>query len=103
MERLPAQVRPLFWEFGDAREVSLEHDSDFVVGRILSAGDWDALLWLRREAGDASIRDYLSRTRGRGLTPQQLRLWQVLLDLPEPVVTAWLHGDARRLWDGRAS
>jgi hypothetical protein len=73
-----------------------------VIGRVLSAGDWESLRWLRRAAGEASIRAYLERTRGRLLSPRQLRLWQVLLGLPEETVTAWLGGEARRLWDRRA-
>jgi hypothetical protein len=94
-------VRSLFWEYGD-RDVSLEGDRDFVTGRVLSAGGWEALRWLRREMGESSLRDYLSRTRGRLLSPRQLRLWQVLLDLPEETVTKWIEGTARQVWDRRA-
>lgn len=99
--RLPPEVRALFWEYGD-REVSLESERDFVMGRVLSAADWDGLRWLRREVGEAAIRDYLDRTRGRLLSPRQLRLWQVLLGLPEETVTAWIGNERRRLWDRRA-
>ena len=98
---LPPQVRSLFWEYGD-RDVSLEGERDFVMGRVLSTGGWEAIRWLRGEVGEASLREYLSRTRGRLLSPRQLRLWQVLLDLPEETVTAWIESTARQVWDRRA-
>lgn len=98
--RLPPEVRALFWEYGD-REVSFEREPDFVIGRVLSSADWDDLCWLRREVGEAAIRDYLERTRGRLLSPRQLRLWQVLLGLSEETVSAWI-GNESRLWDRRA-
>lgn len=98
---LPPQVRSLFWEYGE-RDVSLEREPDFVMGRVLSAGDWESVRWLRRELGDVALRDYLSRTSGRLLSPRQLRLWQVLLDLPEETVTRWLQKETRQVWDGRA-
>ncbi len=98
---LPPEVRTLFWEYGDGT-VSLEADRELVLGRVLSAGTWETVRWLRREVGDSSLRDYLSRTHGRLLTPRQLRLWQVLLDLPEDAVTVWITSTARQVWDRRA-
>lgn len=98
---LPSDVRSLFWEYGE-RDMSLERERDLVIGRVLSAGDWESVRWLRRELGDAAIANYLGRTAGRLLSPRQLRLWQVLLDLPEEIVTGWLKKETRRLWDGRA-
>lgn len=98
---LPPEVRTLFWEYGDGT-VSLEVDRELVVGRVLSAGTWEAVRWLRREVGDSFLRDYLSRTHGRLLAPRQLRLWQVLLDLPEDAVTLWIASAARQVWDRRA-
>lgn len=98
---LPPRVAALFWEYaGD--EMSLERDRDFIVGRVLSTGDWECVRWLRREVGDQAIRDHLTRTCGRLLSPRQLRLWQVLLDVREETVTSWLAQDRRRLWDKRA-
>lgn len=98
---LPAGVRSLFWEYGEPGP-SLERDRDFVIGRVLSAGDWESIRWLRRELRDSGIRDYLSRTDGRLLSRRQLRLWQVLLDLDEQMVGGWLQRETRQLWDRRA-
>jgi hypothetical protein len=98
---LPPDVRALFWEYGD-RNMSLQSDRDLVMGRVLSAGEWDALRWLRREVGDPALVEYLTRTEGRLLSPRQLRLWQVLVDLPPDAVTDWIARGARQVWDRRA-
>jgi hypothetical protein len=98
---LPPEVRSLFWEHGD-RALSLDGDRDFVLGRVLSAGSWEAIRWLRAQVGEPILREYLSRTRGRLLSPRQLRLWQVLLDLPEEAVSQWIESAARQVWDRRA-
>jgi hypothetical protein len=97
---LPAAVQALFWEYGD-RPISLDRDREFVIDRVLSEGDWESIRWLRREVGAEAIRGHLVRTHGRRLSPRQLRLWQVLLDLPAAEVDAWIHDDARRIWDER--
>ena len=98
---LPPEVRSLFWEHGD-RALSLERDRDFVLGRVLSAGSWEAMRWVRAQVGDALLGEYLNRTHGRLLSPRQLRLWQVILDLPEDAVTQWIESAARQVWDRRA-
>ena len=98
---LPPGVQSLFWDYPEGR-VSLDRDRDFVIDRVLSAGEWEAIRWLRREVGGEAIRAYLLRTRGRRLSPRQLRLWQVLLDLPKEEVDGWVNDAARRHWDARA-
>jgi hypothetical protein len=99
---LPPRIQALFWEYQDGG-VSLPGDVEFIIERVLSAGDWDAIQWLRGEMGSAPIRRYLQRTRGRRLSPRQLRLWQVLLDLPSDEVDTWLQDQARRDWDARTA
>lgn len=85
----------------DPRSVRWEEHRGFLVDRILSEGDWETIRWLRRAAGDAALRERIVSTKGRRLSPRQLRLWQVLLDLPEEEVTAWLRDPRRSIWDGR--
>jgi hypothetical protein len=99
-EELPPALAPLFWNCAPGA-VSLRDHADFVAGRVLSEGSWDAILWLRRERGDAAIEDYLRRTSGRLLSPRQLRLWECLLGLPHDLVTSWIERPERRIWDGR--
>ncbi len=99
---LPPSLRRFFWDQDFDRLRWPEH-RDPVARRLLSAGDGPALAWLRSEAGDSWLRDLLWRTRGRDLDARQLRYWQIVLDLPEAEVDAWLADPARRVWEERLS
>ncbi|MFM9024936.1 MAG: DUF6922 domain-containing protein [Planctomycetaceae bacterium] len=95
---LPETLRPSFWDC-DFATLDPARDRDFIIGRILSAGPWDAIAWLRDAYGDATVRDWILRHRGRLLSSAQIRLWELLLDLPEADVTTWLKDPARRMWE----
>lgn len=97
---LPEHVRALFWDH-DEGVVTWEASPDLVISRVLSAGGWEGIQWLRRHAGDAAIRAYLERTRGRALSPRQLRLWETVLGLSHQEVTSWIEDTARRVWERR--
>jgi hypothetical protein len=97
---LPPSVAALFWEC-DEGSVRWDRHRDAVVERVLARGDWESIQWLRRTAGDAVVREVVVRTRGRSLSPEQLRLWQLLLALPDGDVRAWLALESRRVWDRR--
>jgi hypothetical protein len=97
---LPPSLRTLFWDHDFAR-LTWESDRDLIVGRVLASGDWDAVQWLRRQLGTPALRDWLTRRRGAGLSPRQLRFWQVILGLPRDVVDAWLADLGRQPWQRR--
>ena len=99
---LPEQFRSLFWDH-DFAALDWRRDREFVIGRVLEAGSWDAISWLRREAGDAAISDWIQRHRGRSLSSEQLRFWQLILDLPAESVDLWLQSPERRIWEGRGA
>jgi len=95
---LPEFLRPCFWDCA-FNSLDRQRDRDFIIGRILVSGTWDAIEWLRREIGDPAIRDHILRHRGRSLSSEQLRLWQLLLGLPDEPVTEWLASPERRIWE----
>jgi hypothetical protein len=97
---LPEQLRSLFWDC-DFAQLDGQQDREFVIGRILESGSWQAVRWLRREAGDDAIRAWIERHRGRSLGREQLRFWQLLLDLPAETVDAWLRTPERTIWEAR--
>ncbi len=99
-DNLPETFRPLFWDC-EFTDVTWREHRDFVIRRILSDGTWDAIGWLRTRLGDAALRDWIQRHRGRGLNPQQLRFWELVLDLPSDLVDSWLDSQERRLWKER--
>lgn len=100
--RLPAHLRAFFWEYR-FEDLRWPEDRETVIGRVLAAGDWRAVRWLRSRAGDEAIREWIERRRGGGLSPQQLRFWEIILGLPHRRVSAWLRAPGRQVWDRRIS
>ncbi len=86
---IPKSLRELFW---DCRFASLRWDKhrDFIVTRVLAEGTWQQVRWLRSRLNDNELKEWLIGRRGRGLSRQQLRFWQLVLGLPHRQVTGWL-------------
>jgi len=99
-DKLPEMLRSLFWDT-DFDQVSWRDHRDYVVRRVLSAGTWDAIGWLRGQISDGELRQWIVRHEGRSLSSRQLRFWEVVLDLPSAKVDAWLADEGRKLWEGR--
>ena len=95
---LPEFLKPHFWDC-DFPALSWIDQRDFVIGRILQSGSWDALTWLRAELGDPQLRRWIEQRHGAGLSPRQLRFWEVVLDLPHAKVTRWVHKAAQHPWE----
>ena len=95
-------MRWLFWDC-DFDSLDMDEYRDFLIHRILGNGDWSAIEWLRGSVGDAAIRDWFLSGRGAKLDPRGLRFWGVILDLPEPVVDAWVAKARLSRWNRRAS
>lgn len=99
---LPEALRRFFWD-QDFDRLRWPEDMEAVARRLLYAGDGPALAWLRKEMGDGRLRDLIRATRGRDLDGPQLRFWQIVLDLPEAEVDAWLADPGRRVWEERVA
>ncbi len=99
---LPESISGLFWDHSPG-SISWEKDREYVIDRVLSHGTWDAIQWVRREAGDEAVKAVIYRTRARRLSPRQIRFWQVVFDLPEADVSAWLAAEGRVTWDQRTA
>lgn len=99
---LPASLRRFFWD-QDFERLRWPEDLEPVARRLLAAGDGPSLAWLRAQVGDGRLRDLIRATRGRDLDARRLRFWQLVLDLSEAEVNAWLADPARRVWEERVS
>jgi len=93
-------LEAFFWDY-DFAALTWESDRDLIVARVLAAGDWDAVSWLRSQLGDAALRQWLLEHHGGSLSPQRLRFWQLILRLPRRQVDAWLNAEGRITWDSR--
>ena len=97
---LPEQLRPLFWDYSFS-QLSFAKDRDLIIRRVLANGSWDTVRWLRKRLGDQEVRKWLISHSGRGLTPQQLRFWGVLYDLPARQVNQWVKAAQLGVWGKR--
>lgn len=98
--QLPGSFRQFFWDY-DFGSLTWEENHHFIVARILASGDWESITWVRKKVGDAGLRQWIMERQGRGLTPRQLRFWQLILNLPRRDVDAWLAAPERQTWDRR--
>lgn len=98
--RLPAILRSLFWD-QDYQKLTWERDADLITARVLASGGWHAVMWLREQMGDQALRQWLVRRQGAGLSPAQLRFWELVLELPHRQVNGWLAAPGRAIWDQR--
>ena len=96
----PSDVMRLFWDV-DPQTISWELHRDWVIGRVLSAGPWSTILWLRKQLDDETLREWIVRREGRGLDARQLRFWQVILDIPEEIIDDWLSRQENMIWNQR--
>jgi hypothetical protein len=95
--QLPRRLRPLFWDHDFAR-LTWEADTDLIIGRVLTTGDWEAV---RRLLSKSALRDWLQHRRGAGLSARQIRFWELVLGLPRRQVNSWLADPGRQIWEGR--
>ena len=98
--KLPKSIRDLFWEH-DRDSISWLDDTDLIISKVLHAGTWEDVRWLRRTLGDTALRDWLLQHRGAGLEPRRLRFWQLLLNLPASDVDSWLAPHNQNPWQER--
>jgi hypothetical protein len=93
-------LRPLFWDY-NFDTLTWEEDRELIISRILISGSWDAVTWLRSRLGDQSLKEWIERLQGKGLSPLQLRFWEFILGLPHQQVNTWLLSERRRIWEKR--
>ena len=96
----PEWLFPYFWDCAP-ESLSWEVDRDFIIRRVLQAGSWQALSWLREELGDILLRQWIEQHHGADLSPRQLRFWELLIDLPQAKVALWLHTATTFPWEQR--
>ena len=102
IEHLPDELRPLFWDC-NFESLQWPADRDFIVTRVLTSGEWDAVQWLRKTAGDTALEEWLKRREGGGLSPERLRFWELVLRIPHRTVNVWLKHENKSIWQQRAA
>ncbi len=101
-QRLPAELKPLFWEY-DFEKLSWAKHRDFIIGKVLDVGTWNDVRWMRTRVDNDELKKWIVDRKGRGLSPQQITFWQLILKIPKRMVDAWLKSQSRKVWDNRVS
>lgn len=97
---LPESVRSYFWDYPSAK-LSLKTDRDLIIRRLLTSGSWDSIQWLRKRVNDNDLREWLIAHSGRGLSPRQLRFWELMLNLPKRQANRWVQVARKSPWEQR--
>lgn len=105
--RRPPSRRPagggferLFWDYPRG-SVGADTDRDLLVCRVAAEGGWREMSLLRSRVGDRAIREVIERTDARGLSPQRIRFWQLLLGLPARRADEWVRRARESTWAHR--
>jgi len=98
--RLPDFLRKVLWEY-DFDSLSWEKDRDLVIARVLRCGEWPMIRWLREQAGDDFLRDWIEQREGAGLGNRQLRFWQLVIGVRKELVDQWIRNPQRSVWETR--
>lgn len=98
----PAAVQSLFWEYRPGG-LDWTSDRDLIIRRVLAEGNWEAITWLRKRLGPASLRRWIEARSGDILSPRQLRFWELVLDLPSDRVDEWIEARRTSIWANRTS
>jgi hypothetical protein len=91
---VPGELAWLFWDV-DPSTIDLEQHRDYVLERVMTRGDWLAMLWLVDNFRNAELAEFLRR-RGDRLTPRDLAFWSVIAEVPVRAVP----GGGRPSWAG---
>lgn len=99
---LPTMLRPLFWDC-NFEQIDWEDGRDFIISRVLTCGEWEAIQWLREKTGDTCLREWLELHNGGGLSPERLRFWELILHIPHHTANTWIAESSHSLWTRRVA
>jgi hypothetical protein len=93
---LPERLRPLFPGY-DLEHIKLPDHIDLVMLHVLTRGGEEDRRWLVGRFGDATIRRWILRRRGRGLMLRHMTPW-----VTERTARRWqAHDEYALLWENR--
>lgn len=92
---VPTAVAWLFWDV-DPATIDLDRHQDYVLERIMSRGDFEAMRWLTRTYSKSTLADHLTR-RGSRLAPRERAFWSLIAGVKVAAAT----GGGRPDWASR--
>ena len=77
--KLPAFLRPYFWETDLAR-ISWQRHESYIIERVIEYGDDRAIHWLKANFTPARIARVVKTSRA--ISPNTANLWALILKIP---------------------
>jgi squalene cyclase len=93
---LPETVARLFWDV-EPHAVDLQIHVDYVLERVMSRGDWEAMKWLRATYSQATLASFLERKGSSRLAPRELAYWSLMAGISAESS----QGGGRPRWAGQ--
>ena len=93
-------LRTIFWDV-DFDALSWNENQDFITQRVLTHGGLEMIRWLRKTMGNTALAAWILDHQGRGLSPRQLRYWELILELPVSQVNQWVETQQQSNWQQR--
>lgn len=93
-------LKPFFWDV-DFRTLRWQTHRDFIIQRVLTHGDLDALRWLRARVGDGELKKWVTARQGRGLSPRQIRYFALIFEIDSALADGWVAEARDSIWEKR--
>jgi hypothetical protein len=76
LQLIPSSLEWLFWDV-DPSTIELDRHADYVLERVMSRGDFEAMRWLVATYSKAVLAEFLSR-KGQQLAPRERAFWSLM-------------------------
>lgn len=73
---IPDELHWLFWDV-EPDSIDLEKHRDYVLERVMTRGNWQAMRWLVRTFPGRQLSDFLAR-KGERLPPRERAFWSLI-------------------------
>jgi hypothetical protein len=77
---IPREIAAYFWDV-DLASLDLVKHEDYVIERLMSRGDLQAMAWLRANIDVAALQSFLRRRGRQRLAPRELAYWALICDV----------------------
>jgi len=92
------KLKHFFWEY-DLKELDPIADEYLILKKVLMYGSVKDLKNFIGIFGKKKVKDFLLKTKGKGIDKRRLRFYEVIFDLPKREVDHWLKDPIRKIWE----
>lgn len=87
---VPESLFGFFWE-SEPETIHIIRHGDFVMGRIMERGNWEAMRWLLETYSKKQLAAFLEKRGRRILPPRELNYWSLITGIAKEKRTDWVR------------